>query len=56
MTFRVAKKLHNEDEVVEKKTGEVWRVVEVRIDPPSVWVQCTRPGRGLECFRHTDLS
>ena len=56
MSVRVARKLHNEDEVVEKKTGAVWRVIQVRIDPSAVWLDCTRPGCGLKRFRHTEVS
>ena len=42
MTFPEAKKLHNEDEVIVKKTGESLCVVSVKVDSVfrEVWVTC----------------
>ena len=42
MTYRNAKKLHNEDEVMHKYTGEILTIVEVKIDElhKEVYVMC----------------
>ena len=40
MTYREAKKLHNEDEVTLKETGEVMTVVETTITEKTVYVMC----------------
>ena len=31
MTYKAARKLHNEDEVIDKKTGESVRVLSIRV-------------------------
>ena len=40
MTFREAKKLHNEDEVLVKGTGKSLRVVEIEIENRNVFIRC----------------
>lgn len=42
MTFRDAKKLHNEDEVTVKSTGKLLKVLgDVEIDGKDAFIRCT---------------
>lgn len=51
MTFRQAKKLHNEDEVVVKATGAVLQVLYIELDRygPNVFIHCDDGN----CYHHT---
>lgn len=65
MTYRLAKKLHNEDEVTLKTDKEVCRVIEVKDDPnftdwlgdkyPLVWLIIDHPNVGLIEVTHYDV-
>lgn len=52
MTYRNAKKLHNEDEVTEKKTGRILSVISVEFDKKDVFVECSN---GVT-YHHTAIS
>lgn len=49
MTFRNAKKLHNEDEVVSKKTGEVLTVLSAYVENKNVILECV--GYKGQCYQ-----
>ena len=53
MTYREAKKLHNEDEVLSKETGRSLYVISVEVDTEhrDVFVRCSD---GL-CYHHTAI-
>ena len=51
MKYRDAKKLHNEDQVRVKKTGQVLSVVETAVTPKTVTVLCDD---GNE-YHHTEI-
>ena len=51
MTYKNAKNLHNEDEVILKKTGEVMSVVEISVKEKSVMIMCED---GNE-YHHTEI-
>lgn len=52
MTFAEAKKLHDEDEVIVKKTGQVLQVLgDVEVDGKDVFIRCT-DGR---VYHHTGI-
>lgn len=40
MKFSVARKLHNEDEITIKKTGQILRVVEVQVEEKACFILC----------------
>jgi hypothetical protein len=60
MTFRQAKKLHNEDEVTIKETGEVVEVITAYTEPdsngkPAAWVEVCSPIYGYVKLHHAEI-
>lgn len=56
MTFRNAKKLHNEDEVVSKKTGEVLTVLSAYVENKNVILECVGyKGQGYQTLTHKQI-
>ena len=51
MTFREAKKLHNDDEVFAKGTSKSLRVVDIEVEGKDVFIRCD-DGR---LYHHTAL-
>jgi hypothetical protein len=54
----MAKKLHNGDEVADKKTGEVFRVIKttvVGLVRPTVFVEVVDASGSWQEFMHTEL-
>jgi hypothetical protein len=41
MIYRYAKKLHNEDEVLIKKTGEIVQVISIEVWGKDIFVLCS---------------
>lgn len=51
MRYQDAKKLHNEDEIIIKKTGKVLSVITVEVLPKHVNVLCTDG----HVYHHTEI-
>lgn len=55
MTFRNAKKLHNEDEVVVKSTGEVVEVLNAYVEDKNVIIECCTYDKGFCKLTHREI-
>lgn len=55
MTFRNAKKLHNEDEVCSKKTGEVLTVLSAYVEGKNVILECVDYENRYETYTHKQV-
>lgn len=55
MTFRQAKKLHNEDEVMVKETGEIVTVINAYVEDKNVMIECCTYDRGYCTLTHKEI-
>ena len=55
MTFRNAKKLHNEDEVILKKTGEVLMVKSAWVENKTVMLECVDYENHFDTYTHKQI-
>ena len=59
MTFRAAQKLHNEDEVTVKKTGEIVTILNAYLDlvegKPMVFVDVCTKDDGFTTLSHKEI-
>lgn len=55
MTFKNAKKLHNEDEVCSKKTGEVLLVKSAYIEEKNVILECVDYENRFAIYTHKQV-
>lgn len=55
MQYKFAKQLHNGDEVIIKKTGEITKVISADVQPKIVLVACMSREYGYHEFTHKEL-